>query len=242
MKGNKKLAKGIWYIGICLLVLCVVGMTKINSTSIGMKKVVVQAATKKQKNAAFNKKAKKAYKKFLKDMYENRKAFTFDGKKYTWNSSWKYAIVDINNDQKLELQIFNVGRPEYYLFLYYKGKVKCIDIAPYHSCFCRLKKGKIYVVSSANNGSEDNALMQIKDGKVKCLGYVFQQNEYTGSGSEFNILEFRNGKGKRISKKAFEKILKKYTGITDYKQICDCYAECGKKTQLKEEVKWKTYK
>ena len=154
-------------------------------------KVTVRTATKKSKITAYNKKAKKAYKKFLKEYYVQGKSFLYGGSKYKWSdykSSRKYTIRDINHDGKLELLIYNIGRPEHYLFTYYKGKVKCAAIAQNHSCFYECKKGRVIVESSGNNGSEENGLYLLQNGTLKCVGRVSIENQYTGTG------RMKNGK------------------------------------------------
>ena len=221
-------------------------------------KAVVQAKSKKQdKNAAYNKKAKKAYKKFLKDYYVQGKSFHYGWQQFKWSdykSSRKYSIYDINHDGKLELLIDNSGRPESYLFSYYKGKVKCVAVAGYHSCFYECKKGKVIVMSSANNGSEGTNLYLLQKGTLKYLGGMFIENKYTGTGRMkngkiMNEWSFNDAKNGSISKAKFKKILKKYTGSTDVKAFSGCikdgkayFKELKKvKTQLKE-LKYKTYK
>ena len=211
-------------------------------------KAVVQA---KSTNAAYNKKAKKAYKKFLKEYYVQGKSFSYMQEQYKWSdyecSDRQYTISDINHDGKLELLIYNVGRPNYYLFTYHKNKVKCVAIAPYHCCFYEVKKGKVILLSGANCGTEGNDLYILQDGTFKHLGGVFIENEYTGSGRMKNgkIIDewsFSDGNGKKISKAQFKKILKKYTGSTNIKAFCSCYMESKKvKTQLKD-INFKQYK
>lgn len=245
---------------VFLLLAVTVGMLAMDCTEtrdmlhIPSETTVIKAATKKQKIAAYNKKAKKAYKKFLKSYYVQGKSFYCDGTEYKWSdyrsTNRQYTIRDINRDGKLELLIYNEGRPEYYLFTYYKNKVKCVDVAGYHSAFCQCKKGKLIVISSANNGSEGNNFYLLQKGKLKCVGSVFIESyNLTGSGrmkngKPINEWIFYNGKSKTISKAKFKKILKKYTGSTDIKAFAACYLEAGSKkvkTQLKH-ITFQKYK
>ena len=221
------------------------------------KAVVKARSAKNNKVAAYNKKAKKAYKKFLKGYFEQGKAFSYNGNKYKWSdhnsseystdSDKQYIIKDINHDGKVELLIYNTGRPEYYLFTYYKNKVKCLFAPGYSHTFYECKKGKAIVRSESYGGRETSALYILKNGTLKNLGGIRVNSEYAGGGVLKNgklieEWEFFNGKGKSISKAKFKKILKKYTGSTNVKAFTACYMGVKKvKTQLKE-IKYKNYK
>ena len=185
------------------------------------RKTNAKAKSKKGTTTAYNKKARKAYKKFLKEYYVQGKSFFYDGTEYKWiddNSSKysdrKYTIYDINHDGKKELLIYNTGRPEYYLFTYYKGKVRCASVAGYHNTFLECKKRKVIVMSGSNCGSESNHMYILQKGTLKDLGGVFIENKYTGSGimkngKIINRWSFSDGTGKKISRAQFKKILKK---------------------------------
>lgn len=226
----------------------------VKAAEIQQNKVNVKAESKKSTTKAYNKKARKAYKKFLKEYYVQGKSFFYDGTEYKWSddnsskySDRKYTIYDINHDGKKELLIYNTGRPEYYLFTYYKGKVKCASVAGYHDTFLECKKRKVIIMSGSNCGSESNHMYILQKGTLKDLGGVFIENKYTGSGimkngKIINRWSFSDGTGKKISRAQFKKILKKYTGSTNIKAFCVCYMQHKKvKTQL-EEIKYKTYK
>ena len=228
----------------------VVSVVKTENTSkMTSGKMVVKAASKKK----YNKKAKKAYMKFLKGYFVHGKSFSYQGRKHKWrddNSARDrdkyYLIRDINHDGKVELLVFNSGRPEEYLFTYYKGKVKCVADFGYHNYFKESKKGKIIVISGANCGTESNSIYVLKKGKLKYVAGVGIENKQTGTGRQkngktVNEWSFSNSKGK-ISKAKFSQILKKYTGSSDIKAFCVCYMSSKNvNTQLKK-IKYKTYK
>ena len=226
----------------------------VKAVAIQPSKVYVKAKSKKSTTTDYNKRARKAYKKFLKGYYVQGKSFFYEGREYKWSddnsseySENKYTIYDINHDGKKELLIYNTGRPEYYLFTFYKGKVKCASVAGYHNTFFECKKRNIIIMSGANCGSEFDHLYVLQNGTLKSLGGVVIENKYTGSGimkngKIINEWTFGDGTGKKVSRAQYKKILKKHTGSTNIKAFCACYMQHKKvKTQLKE-VKYKTYK
>ena len=128
-------------LALLLVVICAAlsngGIDTMDRFQVSSEPVVVKAATKKQnqkkkKIAAYNKKAKKAYRKFLKEYYVEGKSFYHNGYEYKWSyhrsKDRLYAIKDINHDGKVELFIFNSKGSENYLFSYYKNKVQCAAV------------------------------------------------------------------------------------------------------------------
>lgn len=256
MRKGKKRIRAIMLLLVVVVVQTVLcGFVCIDqSSNVVSENVVINAATKTKAKAAYNRKAKKAYKKFLKEYYIQGKSFFYDGIEYKWSdhnsseySDRMYTIYDINHDGKKELLIYNTGRPEYYLFTYYKGKVNCASVAGYHNTFLECKKRKVIVMSGNNCGSESNYIYLLQKGTLKALGGVLIENEYTGSGimkngKTINRWRYNDGTGKSISREQYKKILKKYTGSTNIKAFCVCYKQHKNvKTQLKE-IKYKTYK
>lgn len=190
-----------------------------------------KAKTKKQKEIeAYNKKAKKAYMQFLKGYFEKGKAFTYDKSKYTWGRDFKeygggrYLIYDLNNDGKKEL-ILDTDMTEcssnpYTLFIYYKGKVKCIGRSGQFGEYWRHKKGKlighsyndIWGGAKISEGYK-TAYYRIVNGKLKMVAHSFDNEGWAGDSVVYWI-----GK-KRVSKKKYEDFLKKNTGSKNPKAI-----------------------
>lgn len=246
-------------IGIAILLLLAVTVGTLSTACpdtkdtlhVSSEKMVVKAATKKQKVAAYNKKAKKAYKKFLKSYFVQGKSFYCNGYEYKWsdkkNKNRKYTIRDINHDEKVELLVFNKDQSEHYLFTYYNNKVKCESVSGNEGAFFESKKGKVIVESSSHSAFEFYDLYILQKGTLKNVGSAMGQHEITESGEVkvndiINNWHFYNGKKKLISKAKFKKILKKYTGSTDVKAFTAFNMQSKKvKTQLKK-IKFKTYK
>lgn len=198
-------------------------------------KAVVQVKSKKSTNAAYNKKAKKAYKKFLKGYFEKGKSFSYGRSGYKWNYKFSeheggyYLIYDINNDGKLELIL---DTSDTYvtinsaLFLYYKGKVKCIGLSegshlggpwPFggmgkfilHSeddCIAKIKKEEC---------TEKYSI--IKNGKLKTVAKEFESIIFAGDDS-LPVKRYWIGK-KIVSKKKFDNFIKKNAGTKNPKRI-----------------------
>ena len=196
-------------------------------------RAVVQAKSKKSTNAAYNKKAKKAYKKFLKGYFEKGKAFAYDedGKtkiKWEWthnfseNGGGYYVIYDINNDGKLELilnteDICGMAIPSA-LFIYYKGKVKCIGITGHNSYYCGYRKGNLILGGEGGMGEFYFYYYKIKNGKLKKVASSYDNAGMVDGETIPHVQKYWIGK-KKVSKKKFDNFIKKNTGSKNPKII-----------------------
>ena len=198
-------------------------------------KAVVQAKSKKSTNAAYNKKAKKAYKKFLKGYFEKGKSFSYGRSGYKWNYKFSeheggyYLIYDINNDGKLELILDTSDTYltiDSALFLYYKGKVKCIGLSQfgyYGGPFCRMGKFIRHqehdCIAKIKKEGWTWKYSIIKNGKLKTVAKEFESITFAGDDS-LPVKRYWIGK-KIVSKKKFDNFIKKNAGTKNPK-IIDC--------------------
>ena len=178
-------------------------------------KVTVTGMTKKQK-------IRKAYKKFLKGYFKNGKSFTYNHKKYKWkykysqgNSGGYYAIYDINNDGTEDLILYTMdicdtSNPSA-LFMYEKGKVKCIAFTGQDHFYKGFEKGNLIVGGVCDRRTGDyTKYYKVKKGKLKLVAKEFSDE---GWGNEANIVrKYWIGK-KKVSKSKFQKFLENETGI-----------------------------
>lgn len=206
----------------------------VKAAEIQQNKVNVKAESKKNTDTAYNKKVKKAYKKFLKGYYENGKAFSYHKSKYKWPFDYKkydgcYAIYDINNDGKDELilntdDMMGSSNPNT-IFTYYKGKVKCIGMSGYYGYYWGHTKGKLignyfndYLSGIKIGEGYTTAYYMIKKGKLKMVAHSFDNEGWAETDSPDRVRRYWIGK-KRVSKKKFENFVKKKTGSKNPKRI-----------------------
>ena len=177
----------------------------VKAAEVQQSKVNVKSESKKSTTAKYNKKIRKAYRKFLKGYYENGKAFRFHKSEYKWPFDFKkydayYAIYDINNDGKDELIL---GLDGYY-WGHEKGKL--IGECERDSLAgIKIKEGYT------------TAYYMIKNGKLKTIARFFDNEGWAISDSD-KVRRYWIGK-KRVSKKKFENFLKKRTGSKNPKRI-----------------------
>lgn len=171
-------------------------------------KMVVNAATKKQTKATYNKKAKKAYRKFLKDVFVNGKYHNGWGKNVTQR---EYAITDLNNDGKLELILNTL--PFYgtsqgcVVYTYYQGQVKEAGYAYNCEDYCYgFKKGNL-IYNYLEGKQIDEKYSKLKNGKLVTVARHYTDEPWGGTQNFYEI------KGKKVTRKKFEAFLKKKIGF-----------------------------
>lgn len=205
----------------------------VKAAEVQQSKVNVKSESKKSTTAKYNKKIRKAYRKFLKGYYENGKAFRFHKSEYKWPFDFKkydayYAIYDINNDGKDELilntdDMHGSSNPNT-IFMYYKGKVKCIGMSGLDGYYWGHEKGKLIGECERDSlagikikEGYTTAYYMIKNGKLKTIARFFDNEGWAISDSD-KVRRYWIGK-KRVSKKKFENFLKKRTGSKNPKRI-----------------------
>lgn len=196
--------------------------------------ITVKAKSKKSTTTDYNKRARKAYKKFLKGYYEDGKTFSYGTRKFNWWYDFKeydadYALYDINNDGKDELilntdDIVGSSDPNA-IFTYYKGKVKCIGISGHYGYYWGHKKGKLigrcynHCISGIKyNEGYMTEYSVIKKGKLKVVARFFDNEGWAGSEPSDRVRRYWIGK-KRVSKKKFQSYLKRKTGSKNPKTL-----------------------
>ena len=178
--------------------------------------VAKAASTKKQKNAAYNKKAKKAYKKFLKKIKKQTKkedGSYCDGYPVYYDQA-EYSFSDVNNDGKLELVLLpgwgtGVGND---LYVYKKGKVKYIGTVGIISIV--YKRGNMFF-SSSGGGVSTGRWHKLKNGKLKLVAIYSSENGKIDP-------SFCKKNGKTISVKKMKKFIKKMSKKKTVNKLKKC--------------------
>lgn len=216
MKKSKTITKFLAIMVALSLIACVPGEQALNIQGAILKKIEVKAATtKKQKNAAYNKKAKKEYIAFLnkvKKKAKNGLDFTVDGISMTVdiNNFANYSICDINNDGKLELLFcpFEGTDVGYEVYCYRNKKItRCGIIGKWVKTY---KDGVIYS-QTGGSGCSYHQWDKIKNGKVVSVASCCKNEENVTGPCYINKKKVSVNKMKKFIKKRNKKKTVKVT-------------------------------
>ena len=215
MKKNKTITKFLALMVALALIACVPGEQTVNMQGASLKKVEVKAATtKKQKTAAYNKKAKKEYMAFLKKVKKKAKKgwdFTVDGiSMYVDINFASYSICDVNNDGKLELLFYPFGGTDVGDEVYCYRNKKITHCGMIGKVVKTYKDGVIYS-QTGTYGSSYHRWDKIKNGKVVSVASCCKINEKVTGTCYINKKKVSVSKMKKFIKKRNKKKTVKVT-------------------------------